>query len=621
MPCMRAFSRLILLATFFLTFLFSPYQSFALEEFDTTLTTNYVVDQVGITRVKHQFSITNKTATKFIKEYSLATAYPNLTSFRITENGQQLQPQISTRGNLTTININFPQDLVGEGKVRRFEVEYVNPDLALISGKVLEIHIPQLSDPNLYDKQTVVITTPEIYGKPIRTNPQPSLILTAQNTIQTRFENLQGSPVSIHFGNTQYYKLQLKYNLENTTGNIAFTQIALPPDTAYQKLHYYSLDPLPKDMKLDDDGNWIATYELRPNSSTPVILSAAVMLSLDSQPYQAPIPKSQHTNKDTFWEVSDKRIAEKANELRTPEKIYQYVVDTLTYDTEAELETTERLGAVKALAQPAKALSQEFTDLFVAIARAAQLPSRRVTGYAYTQNSELRPVGTGTNLLHAWPEYYDPEKEFWVPVDPTWGNTTGGVDYFHQFDLNHIVFAINGVSSVTPYPAGTYRVGNSQAKDIEASLADDFPEVNPDFSLAAIPMKILGFNLPGFYDLAVTNNTGQAWYDITVSIKPASADISINNNQEIKIAALLPFQTKRVPLTASTKKYTSTNLQPTSVELVGADNDQYETETVLISAGPAFIGTFKNPQLLVGLGVIGALLALIAGSLLVFRRK
>ena len=39
------------------------------------------------------------------------------------------------------------------------------------------------------------------------------------------------------------------------------------------------------------------------------------------------------------------------------------------------------------------------------------------------------------------------------PVDPTWGDTTGGVDYYNFFDLNHIVFAYNGKSSEQPPPA------------------------------------------------------------------------------------------------------------------------------------------------------------------------
>ena len=56
----------------------------------------------------------------------------------------------------------------------------------------------------------------------------------------------------------------------------------------------------------------------------------------------------------------------------------------------------------------------EFTDLFVAIARAAGIPARESVGYAYTTNSRLRPLSLVTDVLHAWPEYYDADKKIWV---------------------------------------------------------------------------------------------------------------------------------------------------------------------------------------------------------------
>jgi hypothetical protein len=108
----------------------------------------------------------------------------------------------------------------------------------------------------------------------------------------------------------------------------------------------------------------------------------------------------------------------------------------------------------------------EFTDLFIALARANGIPAREINGFAYTNNSKTIPLGITSDILHSWPEYYDFAKKVWVPVDPTWENTTEGVDYFSQTDLNHFAFVIHGENSQAPYPAGAYKDENSPERDV-----------------------------------------------------------------------------------------------------------------------------------------------------------
>ena len=93
----------------------------------------------------------------------------------------------------------------------------------------------------------------------------------------------------------------------------------------------------------------------------------------------------------------------------------------------------------------------EFTDLFITIARSAGIPAREVNGFAYTENPDIQPLSLVNDVLHAWPEYYDSEKGVWIPVDPTWGSTTGGVDYFSKLDLRHFTFVVHGKDSTKPY--------------------------------------------------------------------------------------------------------------------------------------------------------------------------
>ncbi len=64
------------------------------------------------------------------------------------------------------------------------------------------------------------------------------------------------------------------------------------------------------------------------------------------------------------------------------------------------------------------------------------MPLRKTIGFG--------PLSLIADVLHAWPEYYDQQQNVWVAIDPTWADTTGGIDYFSKLDLRHLTFAIQG---------------------------------------------------------------------------------------------------------------------------------------------------------------------------------
>jgi len=108
----------------------------------------------------------------------------------------------------------------------------------------------------------------------------------------------------------------------------------------------------------------------------------------------------------------------------------------------------------------------QLADFFIALARAQGIPARELEGAAFSTSPELKPLSLSQDILHAWPEYYDEQKQSWIQVDPTWANTTGGIDYFNKLDLNHFVFVIHGSDPLKPPPAGSYKKSDSSKKDI-----------------------------------------------------------------------------------------------------------------------------------------------------------
>jgi len=593
--------------------------------FETTLKTTYEVQPDGQSHVVQQFAVRNTSPTHYLNQYTLTINFPELQHIIVKNNGQPLEAEISSLQNATTVKIPFPDQVVGEGKVRNFSVEYDTPDVATVANKVLEVQIPPISSQQKFSNQELILKTPLHFGRAVRVNPQPAAVGIENQFIVTKFVQPASQPISAFFGEQQVFKIVLRYNLENNSSSRGLAQIALPPDTLWQRLYYHSLDPYPNELKIDEDGNWLASYELNPNTAVSVYLTADVLLTLEPNQHAFPTkPSSAHTKSDKYWELNQKNLQFINTDLNTPQEIYDFVVDTLdySYDLVENGNAQERKGADGALQFPDQAVCQEFTDLFIALTRRAGVPARRLTGYAYTQNPDLRPLSLETDILHSWPEYYDPVTNRWQPVDPTWEDTTGGIDYFHHFDLSHIVFAINGHSSTTPYPAGAYKGSNLETKDVEVSFTDLFPTTEPSYKLHFEPEKLFGIVLPGRYTLNITNQTGQAWYDIDISF---NSQIPINyqrNSNQIKLPYLLPYQSLKLPISITTNSWQPN--QTTAITYQISTRDQISQSTpadFILPTGPAIVTRLSEEIVYIGVGLTALSGLFIAGSVLVLRQK
>ncbi|MDQ5951686.1 MAG: hypothetical protein QG639_967, partial [Patescibacteria group bacterium] len=591
-------------------------------DFETSLQTTYDVQDSGTTTVTHAFSVKNLKPTIYLKEYSLTTSFPQLQNVSATSGTQEFEPTLSNNQARTLVTIPFPDEVVGQGKVRTFTVKYDIPNMAVVAGQVLEVQLPPLTSKDAYVGHTVILKTPLRFGRAVRVKPEPISVTVQDQQIITTFDQLTPQPISAFYGDRQIYSMTLRYNLENNSTGASLSQIALPPDTSFQRVNYLSLEPPPKEVKTDEDGNWLATYELPPNTAQTVYLQTDVLVTLDPLTTVPVIhPAAFHTEDKKYWESNNNQIKEILAGKDSVQELYGYVVDNLnySYDTVQADSINRRLGAIEALREPDKAVCQEFTDLFIALARANGTPARRLTGFAYTQNPSLRPLSLEQDILHAWPEYYNYEKNIWKPVDPTWEATTGGVDYFEQFDLNHVVFAINGKSSTTPYPAGSYKGTDLSTKDVESSFATSFPTIKPDIEILPKPLSVAGITVPGKYTLAVINKTGQAWYDVKINIGEV-AGVKFSQS-EIALQTLLPFQVVEVPFSMLSADWTPNAEIKVPYSYTALQQETFNDRHFAAHSGPTFIKYFSKTNLTIGLGISGAVGILGAGGVLVFRQR
>ena len=292
---------------------------------------------------------------------------------------------------------------------------------------------------------------------------------------------------------------------------------------------------------MDLDGNWIATYSLSPRERIDVIATGNVQIFSSVRPFLQPSQESLNSSlkSDEYWETVNPEIIKLATELKTPKVIYDFVSTKLKYDFERVQPNVERFGALKALQNKENAICMEFTDLFITLARAAGIPAREINGFAYTENPDIQPLSLVNDVLHAWPEYYDEQKKAWIPIDPTWGSTTGGVDYFNKLDLRHFTFVIHGKDSKLPYPAGSYKLGSNPQKDVYVSFGE-LPKLRT--SNLAIKTKLSGWIplISNKLDFEIANNGPTAVYNLTPKI--------YFDNSEVKryvVTSLLPYETHR----------------------------------------------------------------------------
>lgn len=505
----------------------------ASEYFDRAYNVIYTVKENATTQVAITVTLTNKTSDYFASADTIEVGFPGITNVTVRDPDGSLQPRITKTDTGNQIEIQFNKKVVGKDKSLVFDLTFDTADIAKNEGNVWEINIPGISDPNEFVSFNAEVKVPESLGNPVFIKPtQPD------NKLVFNKEQLGQSGISIAYGQAQLYSFDLEYHLRNKNVFPIRTEIALPPSTNYQEVAIDSMEPKPENVVQDRDGNWLATYALLPSQQVDVRVRGKV--SVSHKPRKETLAKKDYAlylKEKLFWTTSNTKIKEKAKELKTPRAIYNYVVSTLSYDFERVATNQPRLGAVKALQSPSSAVCLEFSDLFIALARAAGIPAREVNGYAFTENPTQRPLSLVQDILHAWPEYYDEQKGTWVMVDPTWGNTTGGTDYFDVFDFDHIVFVRKGLDSQYPVPAGGYKFdGDEQKKDIHVTFTNSFPsntpllQIEPDFpqtQLSALPIQgtltlrnVSPLRSPGATARVTSSNLSPATQDISVASLP-----------------------------------------------------------------------------------------------------
>jgi hypothetical protein len=440
------------------------------DQFAVDAEVTYKVSESGKTHVTHDIVLENITSSYYATTYTLTLE--NIDSQSISafdHDNNSIPKEILEKDQKIEVKLTFSNAVVGKNTKRHFFISYDNASFAVKTGEIWEVSIPKLSENESFRNYEIKLEVPDSFGQEAYISPQGFKILKENGVIIYTFskDHLKETGVNAGFGQFQVFSFNLAYHLENPLAVSSQTEIALPPDTAFQKVYFTKVDPKPSDVRIDADGNYIAKYKLNARQRIDVVAEGSVQIFAGYRSFPKASQKQIQNNlaATTYWQATDPQIKELAAKLKTPDKIYEYVAGTLKYDLGRVQPNVSRMGALASLKNPTQAICMEFTDLFIAIARAAGIPAREINGYAYTENRQLQPLSLVADVLHSWPEYYDKKVEQWIPIDPTWGSTSG-VDYFNKLDLRHFTFVVHGESDKEPYPPGSYKLGPNPQKDV-----------------------------------------------------------------------------------------------------------------------------------------------------------
>ena len=456
----------------------------------------YEVLEDGKTNVHFLGGLYNPSQDYYVSRYTLILNFIDLNKIEARDSSGIVPTEVNEENKQTKIKINFKEKIVGTEKPLKFSLSFVTSSLAQKKGLVWEIVLPKVSEENQLNSLRVTLIVPKSFGPEISIFPKAEYREEKLTNLIYNYsqESLSKTGAILSFGRFQIYRFDLKYTLRNPNLFNAKTKIALPPSIfGEQEVIFDQITPPPANVTTDKDGNSLAEYTLSGGKVQTITVKGRAKIVNIPRNFRnvstfLEIPKTLvdlYTPAQNYWQTQDGLIKnilkETVGEINSgtsveevAKKLYDYSVSTLKYDSNRINPNLVRFGAVKALNNRQSAVCMEFADLYITLLRAAGIPSELLEGYALSESESQRPaIG---DILHSWVRFYSP-KMGWIQADPTWGNTTGGLDYFSQFDTNHFVFAIKGSSSEFPYPAGAYKISPDQVGDINVSLEKDLTDL------------------------------------------------------------------------------------------------------------------------------------------------
>lgn len=267
-------------------------------------------------------------------------------------------------------------------------------------GKIEGFSIPSLNLTNLTIlKHKVTVSYDPALGIGSVTGPKPiSDTLTAGKKILT-YESSTGvfaKPIGLYFGDATVANITITRELSNNGWWWKTLEITLPPDTNQQQTMLDSLTPKPHSLRLDEDGNIVAGFRLRPRQKITVNGKVLARLSVPTYSLDgntSTVADFPDLVKSRYSKLSEGVLATDGPVVTSLRDLYTKNIESTSSDKARELITS---------------LQQK------------GLAARLIQGVQFLSASQSK--------LHDWIEAYVPQVG-WVTLDPDTGFEFATSDY------------------------------------------------------------------------------------------------------------------------------------------------------------------------------------------------
>lgn len=400
------------------------------------------INQNGGGTVKHVMSVAGGESHQLPATATFKSYGRNLKSLQAKAVDGNGKLEAKFNQNNQTIEITIPEARRQSKSKWSFSVSY-GAELLTDYGASRGVQLPKLESNLGVTSQSLSVAADLDLGFASVRGPKPSKtgIGVGQQviTFNDKDSQIESSPLLL-FGEASVANLTFDTELKNTSWWWQDVALTLPPDTNQQKVHLASIEPKPKNIRLDRDGNILAVYRLGPRQGVKV--KANIQVKIDTFNYkldQAGSVEStdqllieRYTRLTDNWQALGLDIeADGSNAAKLVEAVFDEVVSRARADTEGQqLQLTTRGGALK------------YSDWLVGELRSRQVPARVVVGLlASDGNQQLdRPIP------HAWAEVYV-NGTGWITVDPWLSVRTG---HFAASDPLHIAVGLWGIEENRP---------------------------------------------------------------------------------------------------------------------------------------------------------------------------
>lgn len=460
-----------------------------------------------------------------------------LNSLKVTNyDKDEMKYTKSTEDNGILIEVPIPQQ-VSSYEEYTIKIQYKARDLVNVSGNISNLYVPGLPIDTKFTSTSVngLVTTKNYKTSIVTSRNTPSPSYTQPKNIEVKsteksyiYEIDQADRIGktswLQFGNTQYYKFKLLQQALKTDSltptqvsdvlplvSTNIYKIALPRETeeTNQQVKIININPKPKNITRDNEGNLLATFDTPANKESQIIVEGLIKVSIPIEKevqdielgdyfekIKSKTELQQYLNKDKYWESDDPVVKKIANEIHLRSNTildlvrndYNYIVNKFNYSFTKLEGDNPRLGA-KAALTGAPTICMEYADSLIALLRSQGIPARAAIGYGNDPHNSENKIGSDKleeqTIGHQWVEVWIPDYG-WLSLDPTWGESNrtyiGG-------DLDHILWysqasSNQDISDVVFFSAergsiGKYQVFLQALNEIEyLNLAKEAKSIN-----------------------------------------------------------------------------------------------------------------------------------------------